>query len=118
MALKTIRLELARTKDHPEGDANCGYEFKAPLNQDGHLDNKDWKTQAPLCTVRRFWRDEDDEQGLLMHERGRWFFSYEIGESDDEPIFKFDRHSFKVGDYVSITEHDGVTRPFRVVIVR
>jgi hypothetical protein len=28
-----------------------------------------------------------------------------------------DRHSFAPGEYVSITEHDGVTRPFRVVSV-
>jgi hypothetical protein len=45
-------------------------------------------------------------------------FSYEIGEQDDEPIFRFDRHAFVEGEYVSITEHDGVTRPFRVASVR
>ena len=27
MKLKQIRLELARTKEFPEGNPNCGYEF-------------------------------------------------------------------------------------------
>ena len=40
------------------------------------------------------------------------------GEDDDESLFKFDRHIFKEGEYVGITEHDGVTRPFRVAWVR
>ena len=45
-------------------------------------------------------------------------FSYAPGQDDDEPIFKFDRHVMKQGEYVSITEHDGVMRPFRIVSVR
>jgi hypothetical protein len=71
-SLKSVRLELARTREQPEGDSDCGYEFIAPLDDRGHL---------------------------------------------HEPIFKFDRHAFVPGEYVSITEHDGVTRPFRVVSV-
>ena len=32
MTLKLIRLELARTKEYPEGSAAHGYEFTAPLD--------------------------------------------------------------------------------------
>ena len=119
MALRKIRLELARTKDYPEGSANCGYEFTAPLSKDGHLDADDWKKNRDACKVRRFWQGEDDEAGMLVHGRGgRWTFSYAEGDADDEPIFKFDRHVIKEGEYISITEHDGVNRPFRIVSVR
>ena len=118
MALKRIRLELARTKEFPEGNRNCGYEFSAPLTADGHLDPEGWKKLREACTVRRFWEGEDDETGTLIHARGRWMFSYEPGEEDDEPIFKFDRHVLKQGEYISITEHDGVTRPFRIVSIK
>lgn len=119
MALSTIRLELARTKDHPEGSPAHGYEFTAPLDAEGHLDREAWREYRQVCTVRRFWRGEDDEVGLLLHGRGnRWVFSYAPGEEDDEPIFRFDSHVFRPGEYLSITEHDGVTRPFRVVSVR
>lgn len=116
--LRTIRLELARTKDHPEGSPRCGYEFQAPLTEDGHLDAEAFKTVRGQCRVRRFWEGEDPECGHLLHlGRGRWVFSYAPGEDDDEPAFKFDRHVFLPGEYVSITEHDGETRPFRIVSV-
>ncbi len=119
MSLKRIRLELARTKEFPEGNRNCGYEFVAPLDGSGHIDAEAWARQKKACTVRRFWEGENDELGQLIHLKGeRWVFSYRPGEDDDEPIFKFDRHVFSQGEYVSITEHDGVTRPFRIVAVR
>jgi hypothetical protein len=119
MALKRIRLELARTKEFPEGNPNCGYEFIAPLKADGHFDLEEWKKTREACSVRRFWQGEDDEEGMLIHGRsGRWMFSYAPGDEDDEPIFRFDRHIIKQGEYISITEHDGVNRPFRVVSVR
>ena len=118
MSLKHIRLELARTPDFPEGSSRHGYEFVAPLDDKGHLHSLDWPTQKGACTVRRFWRGMDDEHGALIHRRdGSWAFSYAPGEDDDEPIFKFDRHRFTVGEYVTITEHDGVARPFRVASV-
>ena len=118
MSLKHVRLELARTPDFPEGSARHGYEFVAPLDDSGHLHSLDWPTQKGACTVRRFWRGMDDEHGALIHRRdGSWAFSYAPGEDDDEPIFKFDRHRFTVGEYVTITEHDGVARPFRVASV-
>ena len=46
---------------------------------------------------------------------GRWAFSYAVGDDDDEPIFRFDSHIFAVGEYVTITEHDGEDRVFKVV---
>lgn len=114
--LKRIRLELARTPEHPEGHAGCGYEFVAPLDRGGHLDADAWPEVRERCTVRRFWVGADDERGLLVRTKGhRWVFSYAPGEDDDEPIFKFDRHLMKPGEYVTITEHDGVARPFRIV---
>lgn len=118
MTLKTIRLELARTHEFPEGSRKHGYEFTAPLGEDGHIDLDAWKQAAQLCTVLRFWGDEDDEHGLLVRHRGGWAFSYAPGADDDEPFYRFDSHAFREGEYVTITEHDGVARPFRVAWVR
>lgn len=118
MSLKRIRLELARTQDLPEGNPKCGYEIIAPLDAAGHFDANEWRENRDACTVRRFWQDADDEHGLLIHTRGRkWVFSYAPGEDDDEPVFKLDRHVFTAGEYVSVTEHDGVTRPFKIAAV-
>ena len=117
-SLQAVRLELARTHDFPGGSSDCGYEFIAPLDAKGRLDAEAWRANRARCTVRRFWLDQAEENSELLHTRGgRWVFSYRPGADDDEPIFKFDRHAFVPGEYVSITEHDGVTRPFKVVSV-
>ena len=117
MSLKKIHLELARTPEFPDGNRSCGYEFKAPLDVHGRLDAGEWSKVKSACTVRRFWQHAEDEHGRLQHHRNRWVFSYRVGDEDDEPIFRLDKHAFKVGEYVSVTEHDGVARPFRVVAV-
>lgn len=118
MPLKKITLELARTPEFPNGSSRHGYEFVAPLDAQGHLQPAGWTNNKTACTVRRFWDKADDETGHLIHRRdGKWVFSYRPGDDDDEPIFRFDSHKFAVGEYVSVTEHDGVERPFKVVKV-
>lgn len=119
MTLKRIRLELARDHDFPEGSRHHGYEFVAPLDEEGHLAARSWRAQRDLCRVTRFWGDEPQEVGHLVHKRGgTWAFDYDPAqESDDEPGFKLDKHRFAPGEYVSFREHDGKLRTFRVVSV-
>ena len=119
MSLQKIRLELARNTDFPEGSSQRGYQFIAPLAADGSLDPEEWKTARSACRVHRFWHGEDDEYGQLVHHRGNhWAFHYDgMGDEDEEPIFRFDRHHFNPGEYVSITEHDDVQRTFVVTEV-
>ena len=118
--MRNIRLELARNPDFPNGSSNHGYEFSAPLTPDGTLDEAAWKKARRACVVRRFWPGTRDETGRLVHgRRHSWAFHYDGTDSDhDEPIFKFDRHHFREGEYVTITEHDGVQRTFRVTRVK
>jgi hypothetical protein len=119
MALRKVKLELARDTEFPDGSAERGYEFYAPLNTEGHLDRDEWHTCADQCTVHRFWLGEGDERGHLVHRGSGWAFHYEDVDADpDEPLFKLDRHTIISGEYLSITEHDGVLRTFRVVYVR
>ena len=118
MTLKRIRLELARNKEYPDGSSEHGYEFRAPLQADGHIDMEKWERQAQLCTVHHFWGTQLDERGQLIRmANGKWAFSYVVGDDDDEPIFRFDSHVFAVGEYVTITEHDGEDRVFKIVAI-
>lgn len=39
MTLMNIRLELGRTTGFPNGDSSHGYEFLAPLTEEGHIDH-------------------------------------------------------------------------------
>tara|TARA_B100001778_G_C18296837_1_gene497976 strand:+ start:10 stop:303 length:294 start_codon:yes stop_codon:yes gene_type:complete len=77
------------------------------------------RTEKEKCTVLRFWKGREDEKGYLVrHGKNVWLFDYDpTKDSDDEPIFRFNQHKFTEGEYVSITEHDGVQRPFKVVKV-
>lgn len=120
MTLHTIRLELAREPKHPEGSPQHGYEFTAPLDRDGHFDAGDWRNVRSKCTMRRFWQGEDDQSGNLIRTRGgHWAFSYDPDtDADDEVIFRFHRHVFKPGEYVSVTEPGGEQHTFRVVATK
>lgn len=120
MTLSTIRLELARNHDFPDGSPSRGYEFKAPVDRSGALDRDGWDRDRKACVVRRFWEGEADRVGRLVHRRnGHWLFHYDgMDEAEDEPIFRFDRHHFVEGEYVTITEHDGQELTFRVTSVR
>lgn len=120
MTLKRIRLDLARDHDFPTGSTRHGYDLAAPLDADGHLVAAEWLKNRDRCRVRRFWAGQPDEIGRLVHKRGgTWAFDYNPkSDADDEPGFKFDKHVFVPGEYVSITEHDGRMRTFRVSSVQ
>jgi hypothetical protein len=120
--LKRIRLNLARSKEFPNGSPTHGYEFVAPLHADGHIDAELWKVHRKHCGVRRFWGD-DEEVGRLVHkpggpEHGRWVFDYDdTSEEDDEAGYRFASHAFRPGEYVSIRDEDGDMHTFQVVSV-
>jgi hypothetical protein len=117
MTLARVRLELGRIEGFPDGSSQHGYEFVAPLTKDGHIDPSEWSAHKDRCRVRRFWGPEPEENGLLKrHGQHGWYFDYPAHPSEeDEPFFRLDRHHLSSGAYVSITEHDGVQRPFKVV---
>ncbi len=117
-ALRKIRLNLARDKDHPDGTDRRGYEFAAPLDASGHIDAAAWKQLREHCRVRRFW-DGDEEIGHLVHRPGgSWAFVYDIeGTDDPEAGYRFGTHAFVPGEYVSIRDEDGKLVTFKVVTV-
>jgi hypothetical protein len=117
--LSKIRLNLARSHDYPNGSAHHGYEFVAPLTEDGHIDADKWKEHRDRCRVRRFWEGEEEDIGHLVHRPGgSWAFTYDIeGDDDDEAGYRFGLHVFEPGEYVSIRDEDGELHTFQVVTV-
>ena len=119
-SMRRVRLELARDHDFPEGSRAHGYDFIAPLDDNGHILDADWRKAKDRCRVKRFWAGEDDEIGHIVKKRGgSWAFHYDIhGDAEnDESGYRFGEHAFKTGEYVSIKEHDGVLRTFKVMSV-
>lgn len=114
--LTRIRLELARTPDHPEGSQLIGYEFSAPLDSQGRIDPKAFAEMKQRCRVRRFRKGEEDDIGHLIRKPGgSWAFHYDIhsDEEDDETGYRFGDHTFRTGDYVSIREDEALV-PYQV----
>ena len=121
MTFRKIRLELARDSDFPDGSRHHGYELVAPLDAEDRIDPAVWSRQRARCRVRRFWGGEDDEIGHVVRKPGgAWAFHYDINgdEGDDETGYRFGDHPLRIGEYVSIREHDDDRlRTFRVVSV-
>jgi len=116
MAWCTIRMELARNPDFPEGSRDHGYLLHAPLDRKGRLDLVAYQTEKGRATVDEFWGDRDPKRGRLVHRnQSLWCFSF--GESDEEPIFHFGDHSFRTGEYLTVRDHSGADLTFRVTSV-
>ena len=118
MTLKRVRLELARNEEFPEGSPNHGYEMTIPLTAENRFDGGGWADVDQLCTMIKFAADEDDRHGQLVRsEAGQWAFSYELGDADDESIFRLEAHVFSPDEYVTVNDDQGGEHVFKVVSV-
>jgi hypothetical protein len=118
MNWKNIRLELARTKEFPEGSVSRAYLLRLPLDDDGLIEEAAFRALPAQATVRRFWPNEADLAGYVIRTPRGWAFSYRIGDEDDEAIFHLESHPLRVGEYITLTEPDGRQLPFRVASVK
>ena len=114
MNWKSIRLELARTSEFPEGSASRAYLMRLPLDEGGLIDERELSNWPAMATVHRFWPNEPDRSGYVVRTPTGWAMSYEPGEDDDEPIFHLESHPIRLGEYLTLTEPDGSRLPFRV----
>lgn len=115
MGWKTIRLELARTQEFPEGSATHAYLLRLPLGSDGLIARDQLRHPDERPAVRRIWPGQNDRVGAVIPVRNGWAFSYHPGEEDDELVFHLENHPLRLGEYLTITEADGEQLPFRVV---
>lgn len=115
MSWKTIRLELARTPEFPEGSSAHAYVLRLPLEASGRIDPAHIHDQGERPVVRRFWPNEPDKTGAVIRKGRGWAFSYAPGDDDDEAIFHLENHMIFPGQYLTITEADETRLPFKVV---
>lgn len=119
MTLKRITLQLARNPGLPAGDPQQGYLIVAPLTDAGQLDAEAWPAQRKACRVYRFHPDPAEKaDGWLSHKGQNWFFRYdEEAEGDDEPVFRLAAHTFREGEYVTISHPGGDAQTYKVTDV-
>lgn len=114
MTWKSIRLELARTEEYPNGSPRHVYIIHVPLTDDGLIDEPQLERQPERASVHRYWEDERPMSGYVVRTPAGWAFSYERGEADDEAVFHLETHPLRPGDYVTIIDPDGYRLPMRV----
>ena len=115
---RQIRIALAREPGHPEGDNEVAYIFVAPIDAEGRIDPKLWRSHREACRVSRQRPNEQDQFGHLVHRSGNgWGFRYD-GEAKlpDDVGFHFADERFVVGEYVSVNER-GTMHTYRVTTV-
>jgi hypothetical protein len=124
--LRKVTLQAARSKEFPEGSIRHGYDFIAPLTEEGRIDLDAWRDHRGECFAHRFWADEPTMQGLLVHRAGglggsTWTFEWKGAKGseaiDEDEGYRFADHLFTVGEYVSVREPEGQMLTFRVVSV-
>ena len=109
--LYEVKLELAHSREFPNGNTAFGYELMLPLTSDHRLDYRAWQQHRHGNSVCRF-----SAQGRvawqLKHDRHGWYFAFGYGEARDEAVLRRDDDRFIVGECIPITEFDGQTRIF------
>ncbi len=90
VALRKVTLQAARSKEFPEGSIRHGYDFIAPLTDEGRIDLQAWKAHRGECFAHRHWGDEPTMQGLLVHRAGgpggsTWTFEWKGVKEEIQP---------------------------------
>jgi hypothetical protein len=112
--LHKVVLELAHSREFPNGSRACGYELHLPLTPDHRLDYDACRRHRYRHIICCFWPKEEWRGELQCDHRG-WFFAFGHGDATDAAILG--RTQFIVGEWIPITESDGQTRHFRVIEV-
>jgi hypothetical protein len=111
---KTIRLELARTRDYPNGSPGRAYMLHLPLDGASRVDEQAVLESPGRATFSRHWASDPDESGHL-HRCGQRWLMRSPGRADrsidltDWPL--------RLEQHISLFGEDGMTLPLRVVSV-
>jgi hypothetical protein len=118
MNWKTVRLELGRTRDFPEGSASRAYLLRLPLDESGAIDASAIRSEPGHATVRRFWPNERDRSGRIVPTPEGWAVRYDPGDAEGDGVYRLETQSVRLGGEVRVTEPDGRLLPFRVASLR
>lgn len=113
MSWKTIRLELAGTREYPAGSAGRAFLLRLPLHEDGSICEAEFLKRPSRATVRRFWASEPDCSGRIVRGHDGWELSCSQ-HKDGEMAFRLAPQQIQPGGRVIMTAPDGEELPFRV----
>ena len=115
MNWKTVRLELARSRDFPKGSPGRSYLLRLPLDESGRIDEPALRREPAQATVRRYWPNEPDLSGRVVPAQDGWALSYEAPASPAAaPSGRLPHRPLALGAQIDVTEPDGRRLAFRV----
>ena len=113
MSWKTIRLELAGTREFPSGSAGRAFLLRLPLHDDGSIDDAEVALHPSRATVRRFWASEPDSSGRIVVSPSGW--ECRCGHRGNEHMaFNLPVQPLKLGEQIIMTDACGCELPFRI----
>lgn len=130
MEWKLVRLELASSWQYPRGSAGRSYSFRLPLTEDGLIDAPALEANPMRATVRRYWPNEPDVVGHLLHTPCGFSVRYEDGAAADgrsggeldgdcdHQLVQFDKEAIHVGEHIFLTGPDGRQLRFRIASIQ
>lgn len=117
MNWQTIRLELGRTREFPNGSASRAYLLRAPLNAEGEIDEQALLALPEQATVRRLWPSEPDVSGHLTRIGDKWAFVGGRNGAERKVISEIEALRISEGAMLMLRER-GQELPFRVAKMR
>lgn len=115
MNWKSIRLELGSTGDFPSGSVSRAILVNLPLDDSDIVDGEALARTPSKATARRHWSSEPDERGHIVQFGAAWAMRCN-GKPDR--LLLFDGRPVRLGQQVSVIEHDGKILPLKVTSVR
>lgn len=113
MNWKSIRLELGRTRDFPNGSPSRAYLLRLPLGPDGNIDEQAVGEMPEQATVRRMWPSQPDLSGHLIRLGERWAFLAGRKGKQSVVVSEIDPMPISEGAMVTLRENGDVL-PFKV----
>ena len=125
MKWKVIRLELASSWQFPRGSAGRSYLVRVPLTDEGAIDAAALEAQPARATVRRYWPNEADMVGQLVHTATGYAIQYDLnglaqpnGQAanghGEQRLLEFGADAIKLGNEIFLTEPDGSQARYRI----
>lgn len=118
MNWKSIRLELGKTHEFPNGSASRAYLMRLPLTDDGVIDETAVVQRPEQATVRRLWPSEPDLSGHIRRMDGRWACVAQRNLETPTVFSEFDCLPLSEGAMLMLQERNGPPMPFRVAKLR
>jgi hypothetical protein len=104
---------LARGPSAPQGDTRCGLQFELFVDPSGRIEPAE--VEGKGWPVRRFWRNREDWNGILVEVGEGW--ALRSVRTEDEPLWNLEIRTIRPGEFLTLLSPTDGEFVFRIVNV-